>query len=153
MKEGEEESSQDVDLYVSTNPGGAGSMEVNVFQRGCDVVIQKSLHEEFGLVVSEALWKETPVVAGEAGGIPMQFPDGFDKYLQTRWRPVRSGLYICWSMWASVVSSVVLDVSMYAGISCSHVWSGTTCGSLPGWWVAPRACSSSTILCPTFMGS
>ena len=55
-------------------------MEVNVFQRGCDVVIEKSLREGFGLVVSEALWKETPVVAGEAGGIPMQFPDGFKKY-------------------------------------------------------------------------
>jgi trehalose synthase len=34
-----------------------------------------------GLVVSEALWKEKPVVAGRAGGIQMQFPDGFDEYL------------------------------------------------------------------------
>jgi trehalose synthase len=81
LEEVEEESSQDVDLYVFTNLGGVGSMEVNVFQRGCDVVIQKSLREGFGLVVSEALWKETPVVAGEAGGIPMQFPEGFNKYL------------------------------------------------------------------------
>ena len=56
-------------------------MEVNLFQRGCDVVIQKSLREGFGLVVSEALWKEKPVVAGRAGGIPMQFPEGFDRYL------------------------------------------------------------------------
>jgi trehalose synthase len=58
-----------------------GSMEVNVYQRGCDVVVQKSLREGFGLVVSEALLKETPVVAGKAGGIPMQFPQGFDQYL------------------------------------------------------------------------
>ena len=56
-------------------------MEVNVFQRGCDVVIQKSLREGFGLVVSEAFWKSKPVVAGRAGGIPMQFPAGFDDYL------------------------------------------------------------------------
>jgi trehalose synthase len=66
---------------VFTNLGGVGSMEVNVFQRGCDVVIQKSLREGFGLVVSEALWKEKPVVAGRAGGIPMQFPQGYHRYL------------------------------------------------------------------------
>jgi len=56
-------------------------MEVNAFQRACDVVIQKSLREGFGLVVSEAFWKGKPVVAGRAGGIPMQFPAGYDRYL------------------------------------------------------------------------
>jgi trehalose synthase len=39
------------------------------------VVVQKSIREGFGLVVSESLWKGTPVVAGRAGGIPMQMPD------------------------------------------------------------------------------
>jgi trehalose synthase len=77
----QEESARDPDMYVFTNVAGVGSMEVNVFQRGCDVVIQKSLREGFGLVVSEALWKEKPIVAGCAGGIPMQFPDGFERYL------------------------------------------------------------------------
>jgi trehalose synthase len=77
----QEECARDPDLFVFTNVAGVGSMEVNVFQRGCDVVIQKSLREGFGLVVSEALWKEKPVVAGRAGGIPMQFPEGFDRYL------------------------------------------------------------------------
>ena len=77
----EEESAKDPDLFVFTNLAGTGNMEVNVFQRGCDVVIQKSLREGFGLVVSEALWKEKPVVAGKAGGIPMQFPEPFGKYL------------------------------------------------------------------------
>ncbi len=80
----QEESARDPDLYVFTNVAGVGSMEVNLFQRGCDVVIQKSLREGFGLVVSEALWKEKPVVAGRAGGIPMQFPPGFDHYLVDR---------------------------------------------------------------------
>jgi trehalose synthase len=56
-------------------------MEVNAFQRGADLIIQKSLKEGFGLVVSEALWKEKPIVAGAAGGIPIQFPDGHEKYL------------------------------------------------------------------------
>lgn len=49
---------------------------MNAFQRLSDVVIQKSVREGFGLVVSEALWKETPVVAGRAGGIPLQMADG-----------------------------------------------------------------------------
>ena len=77
----EEEAAKDADLFVFTNLAGTGNMEVNVFQRGCDVVIQKSLREGFGLVVSEALWKEKPVVAGRAGGIPMQFPEAFSRYL------------------------------------------------------------------------
>jgi len=68
-------------MFVFTNLSGVGSMEVNVFQRGCDVVIQKSLREGFGLVVSEAFWKEKPVVAGKAGGIPMQYPEGFESNL------------------------------------------------------------------------
>ena len=77
----QEEAARDPDIFVFTNVAGVGSMEVNVFQRGCDVVIQKSLREGFGLVVSEALWKEKPIVAGRAGGIPMQFPEGFERYL------------------------------------------------------------------------
>ncbi|MGP8034524.1 MAG: glycosyltransferase, partial [Steroidobacteraceae bacterium] len=39
-------------------------------------VVQKSIREGFGLVVSESLWKGTPVVAGHAGGIPLQVPEG-----------------------------------------------------------------------------
>jgi len=81
MDEVEEESAKDPDISIFTNLGGVGNAEVNMFQRGCDVVIQKSLREGFGLVVSEAFWKEKPVVAGKAGGIPMQFPEGFHQYL------------------------------------------------------------------------
>lgn len=77
----EEEAADDPGMFVFTNLAGVGSMEVNVFQRGCDVVIQKSLREGFGLVVSEAFWKERPVVAGKAGGIPMQCPEGFEENL------------------------------------------------------------------------
>ncbi len=77
----EEQASGDTNMFVFTNLAGVGSMEVNVFQRGCDVVIQKSLREGFGLVVSEAFWKEKAVVAGKAGGIPMQCPEGFEANL------------------------------------------------------------------------
>ena len=63
------------DVHLLTNLQGIGAVEVNAFQREADVVVQKSLREGFGLTVSEALWKGTPVVGGRAGGIPMQLGD------------------------------------------------------------------------------
>ena len=63
-------------VHVFTNYTGVGNIEVNAFQSLSDVVVQKSIREGFGLVVSEALWKGTPVVAGRAGGIPLQMADG-----------------------------------------------------------------------------
>jgi trehalose synthase len=43
--------------------------------------LSETLREGFGLVVSEALWKETAVVAGRAGGIPLQMRDGAGGFL------------------------------------------------------------------------
>ncbi len=63
-------------IHIYTNMTGASNVEVNAFQRLSDVIVQKSIREGFGLVVSESLWKGTPVVAGRAGGIPMQMPEG-----------------------------------------------------------------------------
>jgi trehalose synthase len=71
----------DSDLHVFTNLMGVSNVEVNALQRLADVAIQKSLREGFGLVVSETLWKGTPVVAGRAGGIPLQIQDGVSGYL------------------------------------------------------------------------
>ncbi len=71
-----EEAQSDPLIHIYTNLTGASNVEVNAFQRLSDVVLQKSIREGFGLVVSESLWKGTPVVAGRAGGIPMQMPDG-----------------------------------------------------------------------------
>ena len=74
-------SREDPDIYLFTNFTAASSIEVNAFQRHSDVVIQKSIKEGFGLVVSEALWKGTPVVAGRSGGIPLQLQDGKGGFL------------------------------------------------------------------------
>jgi trehalose synthase len=68
-------------VHIFTNLTGVGNVEVNAFQRLSQVVIQKSIREGFGLVVSEALWKGTPVVAGKAGGLPLQMPVGVGGYL------------------------------------------------------------------------
>jgi trehalose synthase len=71
-----EASRSDPLVHVFTNLTGVGNIEVNAFQRRSRVMVQKSIREGFGLVVSEALWKGTPVVAGRAGGIPLQMADG-----------------------------------------------------------------------------
>jgi trehalose synthase len=76
-----EEADKDDDIHVFSNLTGVGNMEVNAFQTACDVAIQKSIKEGFGLVVAEALWKATPMVAGNAGGIPMQMAGSLSDYL------------------------------------------------------------------------
>jgi trehalose synthase len=76
-----EEANKDADVFVFSNLTGVGSMEVNAFQRASDLIVQKSIREGFGLVVAEALWKETPVIAGNAGGIPLQMTGELSNYL------------------------------------------------------------------------
>jgi glycosyltransferase involved in cell wall biosynthesis len=45
------------------------------------VVMQKSQREGFGLVVTEAMWKDRAVVGGDTGGISYQIIDGVTGYL------------------------------------------------------------------------
>lgn len=54
---------------------------VNALQRISAVVMQKSIREGFGLTVTEAMWKERPVLASNVGGIPLQITDGVDGFL------------------------------------------------------------------------
>ena len=54
---------------------------VNAVQRFSDVIIQKSTREGFCLCVTEALWKGTPIVASNVGGIPIQIQDGHNGFL------------------------------------------------------------------------
>ena len=49
---------------------------VNALQRHATIVVQKSLHEGFGLTVTEAMWKGRPIVASAVGGIQDQITDG-----------------------------------------------------------------------------
>ena len=49
---------------------------VNAIQRHATIIVQKSLREGFGLTVTEAMWKERPVVASAVGGINDQIEDG-----------------------------------------------------------------------------
>jgi trehalose synthase len=60
---------------------GKNESLVNSIQRFSSVIIQKSTREGFCLAVTEALWKGTPVVASNVGGIPLQIEDGKNGFL------------------------------------------------------------------------
>jgi trehalose synthase len=65
-------------LVLST---GDDTALVNTLQRRAAVVLQKSIREGFGLTVTEAMWKGTPVIGGNVGGIPSQIQDGENGFL------------------------------------------------------------------------
>jgi trehalose synthase len=69
------------DIHVLWGQNGVTSPELNAFQQAASVVVQKSIREGFGLVVSEALWKGCPVVASEVGGIALQITHRKTGYL------------------------------------------------------------------------
>ncbi|MFQ5787779.1 MAG: glycosyltransferase, partial [Thermodesulfobacteriota bacterium] len=54
---------------------------VNTLQRQAAAVLQKSIREGFGLTVTEAMWKGTPVIGGNVGGIPSQIDNGENGFL------------------------------------------------------------------------
>jgi trehalose synthase len=45
------------------------------------VILQKSIKEGFGLTVTEGMWKKTPVIGGNVGGIKLQIDDGVNGFL------------------------------------------------------------------------
>jgi trehalose synthase len=64
-------------LFVAGN----NDILVNAIQRFSTVILQKSKKEGFGLTVTEAMWKNKPVVAGNVGGIRVQIKDGENGFL------------------------------------------------------------------------
>jgi trehalose synthase len=71
----------DPNIHILSNLDGIGNIEVNAFQRVSDIILQKSIKEGFGLTVTEALWKKTPVIGGNVGGIRLQIEDGVNGFL------------------------------------------------------------------------
>lgn len=69
---------EDVTILVNVNDN---DLVVNSLQRKAAVIVQKSIKEGFGLTVSEALYKGTPVVASNVGGIPIQVIHGENGFL------------------------------------------------------------------------
>jgi trehalose synthase len=71
LQEVMEAAGDDPDVIILNLPPWS-ALEINALQRASTVIVQKSLKEGFGLPVTEALWKEKPVIAGAVGGIPTQ---------------------------------------------------------------------------------
>lgn len=69
---------QEKDIHLVIN---ASDILINALQRVSSVVVQKSLKEGFAITVSEALWKGTPVVTSNVGGISSQVIHGKNGYL------------------------------------------------------------------------
>lgn len=70
---------RDERILILTN--GDDTALVNALQTRAAVVLQKSLREGFGLTVAEAMWKGTPVIGGDVGGIRYQIENGVNGFL------------------------------------------------------------------------
>jgi trehalose synthase len=85
FEQAKKEANKDKDIFLFSNTSHLGSLSVdrfvNAFQTASDVILQKSIREGFGLTVTEAMWKGTPVVGGNVGGIKLQIEDGKNGYL------------------------------------------------------------------------
>jgi len=71
LQEVMDEAGDDPDIIILNLPPWS-ALEINALQRASTIVVQKSIKEGFGLTVTEALWKQKPVIAGAVGGIPTQ---------------------------------------------------------------------------------
>ncbi len=72
---------EDYNIHFLSNMNGVGSIESNAFQRAASVIIKKSTKENFGIVVTEGLWKEKPVIASNVNGLSIQVVDEINGFL------------------------------------------------------------------------
>ena len=71
LEEAKEAANEDPHIHILNLPP-TSHLEINALQRGAKIILQKSLREGFGLVVTEAMWKGKPVIGGATGGIRTQ---------------------------------------------------------------------------------
>jgi trehalose synthase len=71
----------DPDIHLLSDPAQIGHEEVNAFQRYSSVILQRSIREGFGFTVTEAMWKNQPVVGTSVTGLRMQITHGCNGYL------------------------------------------------------------------------
>ncbi len=69
------------DAHILRGMSEVGNVEVNACQRAADVIMQTGLRRGFGIWISDAQWKERPVVSARVGGLPRQVLDGETGFL------------------------------------------------------------------------
>lgn len=66
----------DPDIFLFSNPKELDDITndvfVNAVYTASDIIVQKSIREGFGLTITEAMWKEKPVIAGKTCGSILQ---------------------------------------------------------------------------------
>ena len=80
LQEVQEAAAHDDEIFVLVLPPDSHE-DINALQRAATMVLQKSVREGFGLTVSEAMLKETPVIGGAVGGITVQIRSGLNGFL------------------------------------------------------------------------
>lgn len=80
LEEVKKEAAKDPDIHVLLLPSAAHRV-INALQRVSDIIMQKSIKEGFGLTVTEALWKQKPVIGGNTGGIRLQVFNHYTGFL------------------------------------------------------------------------
>lgn len=81
LRDIEEKAAGDPDIHLLSDPTLIGHLEVNAFQRYSSVILQRSIREGFGLTVTEAMWKNQPVVGTSVTGLRAQIIDGYNGFL------------------------------------------------------------------------
>ncbi len=71
----------DPDIHLLSDPTIITHEAVNAFQRYSSVILQRSLREGFGFTVTEAMWKNQPVIGTCVTGLQMQITHGSNGYL------------------------------------------------------------------------
>ncbi|MBI2063798.1 MAG: glycosyltransferase [Candidatus Yanofskybacteria bacterium] len=70
------------DIFLFFDPRGKKISEFTaMIQNGADVIVQNSIKEGFGLVVTEAMWKSQPVIGGPADGLRVQIKNGKNGFI------------------------------------------------------------------------
>jgi trehalose synthase len=72
---------RDPDIHLFADPARVGAREINALQSASAAILQRSSREGFGLTVTEAMWKGTPVIGTPVGGIVVQIQDGQNGFL------------------------------------------------------------------------
>jgi len=79
------ETKKDPDVFLFADPEILGGLKVNTFvnaiQITSDVILQKSIKEGFGLTITEAMWKEKPVIGGNAAGVRTQITNNKNGFI------------------------------------------------------------------------